>query len=110
MIKKSCCFFRASGHVDRFADFMVKDVKTGECFRADHLIEGIKKKTLINSFIYLFLIFQKKKAHLEKLLKSKDITNEKKTEIERLLPQVDLKNEKENLQEKIFYFSIRLII
>jgi glycyl-tRNA synthetase len=37
-------FFRASGHVDRFADFMVKDVKTGECFRADHLIEGIKKK------------------------------------------------------------------
>lgn len=34
-------FHRASGHVDRFADFMVKDVKTGECFRADHLIEGI---------------------------------------------------------------------
>ena len=32
---------RASGHVDRFADFMVKDVKTGECFRADHLIEGM---------------------------------------------------------------------
>ena len=31
---------RASGHVDRFADYMVKDVKTGECFRADHLIEG----------------------------------------------------------------------
>jgi len=58
---------KASGHVDRFADFMVKDVKTGECFRADHLIE----------------------AHLEKLLKAKDITAEKKTEIERLLPQVD---------------------
>ncbi|CAF2499250.1 unnamed protein product [Rotaria sp. Silwood2] len=58
---------KASGHVDRFADFMVKDVKTGECFRADHLIE----------------------AHLEKLLKAKDITSEKKTEIERLLPQID---------------------
>ena len=26
--------------MERFADFMVKDVKTGECFRADHLIEG----------------------------------------------------------------------
>jgi len=26
--------------VERFADFMVKDAKTGECFRADHLIEG----------------------------------------------------------------------
>ena len=31
---------RASGHVDRFADCMVKDVKTGDCFRADHLLEG----------------------------------------------------------------------
>ena len=29
---------RASGHVDRFADFMVKDLKTGECFRADKLL------------------------------------------------------------------------
>ena len=32
--------FRASGHVERFADFMTKDMKTGECFRVDHLIEG----------------------------------------------------------------------
>ena len=32
--------FRASGHVERFADNMVKDLKNGECFRADHLIEG----------------------------------------------------------------------
>lgn len=38
--------FRASGHVDRFADFMVKDVKTGECFRADHLIEGKRQRRL----------------------------------------------------------------
>lgn len=28
-----------SGHVDRFTDFMVKDSKTGECFRADKLLE-----------------------------------------------------------------------
>lgn len=33
--------YRASGHVDRFQDYMVKDVKNGECFRADHLIEGM---------------------------------------------------------------------
>ena len=31
---------RTSGHVDRFADYMVKDVKTGDCYRADHLLEG----------------------------------------------------------------------
>ncbi|KAG2487478.1 hypothetical protein HYH03_013900 [Edaphochlamys debaryana] len=31
---------KASGHVDRFTDFMVTDAATGECFRADHLLEG----------------------------------------------------------------------
>lgn len=31
---------KTSGHVDRFTDFMVRDVKTTECFRADHLVEG----------------------------------------------------------------------
>lgn len=39
---------QASGHVARFADVMVKDVKNGECFRADKLIEGhIEKKLKI---------------------------------------------------------------
>ena len=28
-----------SGHVERFTDFMVRDVVTGECFRADKLLE-----------------------------------------------------------------------
>ncbi|CAD5215511.1 unnamed protein product [Bursaphelenchus xylophilus] len=31
---------KASGHVERFVDWMVKDEKTGECFRADHLIKN----------------------------------------------------------------------
>jgi len=35
-------FSRASGHVDRFTDVMVRDVKTGDCYRADHLLEGSK--------------------------------------------------------------------
>jgi len=30
---------KTSGHVERFTDLMVKDVETGECFRADHLLE-----------------------------------------------------------------------
>lgn len=49
---------KASGHVDRFADLMTKDVKTGECFRLDHLI----------------------KAHLEKLAADKKATQELKHE------------------------------
>ncbi|CAJ0600195.1 unnamed protein product [Cylicocyclus nassatus] len=37
---------KASGHVDRFADWMVKDLKSGECFRADHLIKNAAEKLL----------------------------------------------------------------
>ncbi|KAI8468120.1 MAG: hypothetical protein J3K34DRAFT_428181 [Monoraphidium minutum] len=31
---------KASGHVDRFTDFMCTDLKTGDPYRADHLLEG----------------------------------------------------------------------
>ena len=39
---------QASGHVDRFTDLMVKDVKTGECFRLDHLIKSHLEKVIGN--------------------------------------------------------------
>ncbi|CAN1333943.1 Glycine--tRNA ligase, mitochondrial 1 [Linum perenne] len=32
---------KASGHVDKFTDLMVKDEKTGTCYRADHLLKHI---------------------------------------------------------------------
>lgn len=32
--------FKASGHIGRFSDFLVKDVQTNECFRVDHLIKS----------------------------------------------------------------------
>lgn len=37
---------QTSGHVDKFADFMVKDVKTGCCRRADKIIEEHIQKIL----------------------------------------------------------------
>lgn len=58
---------KASGHVDRFADLMIKDVKTGECYRLDHLI----------------------KAHLEKLASAKDCGPDKRAEIMKTLAQLD---------------------
>jgi glycyl-tRNA synthetase len=33
--------FETSGHVARFADWMVKDLKTGEVLRADHLVKNV---------------------------------------------------------------------
>ncbi|XP_035207328.1 glycine--tRNA ligase-like [Stegodyphus dumicola] len=58
---------KASGHVDRFADLMVKDLKNGECFRLDHLI----------------------KAHLEKLMTDKNITPEQYAEYEDIIVKLD---------------------
>ncbi|KAJ1816023.1 Glycine--tRNA ligase 1, mitochondrial [Coemansia sp. RSA 2598] len=37
---------KTSGHVDKFADWMCKDTKTGEIFRADHLVEGVLEARL----------------------------------------------------------------
>ncbi|XP_037613104.1 glycine--tRNA ligase-like [Sebastes umbrosus] len=58
---------KTSGHVDKFADYMVKDVKNGECFRADHLL----------------------KAHLQKLMSDKKCAKEKKAEMEEVITQMD---------------------
>ncbi|XP_042428662.1 glycine--tRNA ligase, mitochondrial 1-like [Zingiber officinale] len=37
---------KASGHVDKFTDLMVKDEKTGTCYRADHLLKDYCKQKL----------------------------------------------------------------
>ncbi|KAL7291165.1 hypothetical protein TKK_0015081 [Trichogramma kaykai] len=64
---------KASGHVERFADLMVKDVKNGECFRLDHLI----------------------KAHLEKLCFDKKTTEDIKKECEDIMIKLDGMNKEE---------------
>eukprot|EP00505_MAST-04D_sp_SCG-Rhode-Island_P003216 Stramenopile-MAST_4_protein_3216 len=37
---------KTSGHEERFIDLMVKDTETGECFRADKLLEAHVERTL----------------------------------------------------------------
>ena len=37
---------KTSGHVDKFTDWMCKDLKTGEIFRADHLVEAVLEARL----------------------------------------------------------------
>ncbi|EIN05586.1 glycyl-tRNA synthetase [Punctularia strigosozonata HHB-11173 SS5] len=39
--------FETSGHVARFADWMVKDLKTGEVLRADHLVKNVIEARLV---------------------------------------------------------------
>ena len=38
---------KTSGHVDKFADWMCKDPKSGEIFRADHLVEEVLEARLV---------------------------------------------------------------
>ncbi|KAI1291584.1 hypothetical protein F5Y03DRAFT_403199 [Xylaria venustula] len=38
--------FKTSGHVDRFSDWLCKDPKTGDIFRADHFVEDILEARL----------------------------------------------------------------
>ncbi|KAL9631377.1 MAG: hypothetical protein Q9164_005927 [Protoblastenia rupestris] len=49
---------KTSGHVDKFADWMCKDPKTGEIFRADHLVEEVLEARLASN----------KKAHGEEVV------------------------------------------
>jgi glycyl-tRNA synthetase len=37
---------KTSGHVDKFTDWMTKDVKNGNIYRADHLIEAVLEARL----------------------------------------------------------------
>ncbi|XP_064084920.1 glycine--tRNA ligase-like isoform X2 [Macrobrachium nipponense] len=73
MLKVNCSILtpepvlKASGHVDKFADYMVKDVKTGECFRLDHLI----------------------KQYFEKYIADKKVSQEEKDEISRKINLLD---------------------
>uniref|UniRef100_A0A8D3ARQ5 Glycine--tRNA ligase n=1 Tax=Scophthalmus maximus TaxID=52904 RepID=A0A8D3ARQ5_SCOMX len=58
---------KTSGHVDKFADYMVKDAQTGECYRADHLL----------------------KAHLKKMMSDEKCSEEKANQMEDVITQMD---------------------
>ncbi|XP_023178071.2 glycine--tRNA ligase [Drosophila hydei] len=75
---------KASGHVERFADLMVKDVKTGECFRLDHLI----------------------KQALEKLCTAKDATPALRAECEDIIIKLDGLN-KQELADVLAKYNIK---
>ncbi|XP_029034569.1 glycine--tRNA ligase [Osmia bicornis bicornis] len=58
---------KASGHVERFADLMVKDTKSGECYRLDHLI----------------------KSHLEKVISDKKTSEDTRAECKDIIIKLD---------------------
>ena len=73
---------KTSGHVDRFADYMVSDAKTGEFYRADHLLEN----------------------RLEKMIPK--ASQQEKEQYENILAQIDGYG-MEQLQEMITRFNLK---
>ena len=74
---------KTSGHVDKFTDYAVKDVKTGQCFRADKLI----------------------KEWVDKEKKKKKVSEARVKELEELAIKVDNYEEKE-IDEAIEKYKI----
>lgn len=83
---------KTSGHVDKFADYMVKDTQNGEIFRADHLVKNVLKKRLAGD--------DHKKKNKEV------ISEETKKEYEEVLEQLDNYDGK-GLDELIKKYDIR---
>ena len=75
---------KTSGHVDKFTDYAVKDLKTGQCFRADKLI----------------------KEWIEKEKKKKKVTEQRIKELDELAIKVDNYEEKE-IDEVIEKYKIK---
>ena len=77
---------QTSGHVEKFTDLMVKDVKTGECYRADKLLED----------------------HIEQMIEDpkSQLTTEEKQEHSRIARQADAFSPKE-LDEILKRYNIK---
>lgn len=75
---------KASGHVDRFNDLMTKDVKTQDCFRADHLLKGaLEASSRAGAQLTLHA------AHLEAALMDPLLAAPRKAEMEDALARLD---------------------
>lgn len=89
--------FETSGHVARFADWMVKDTKTGDVLRADHLVKNVLEARLAGDREARGLAAQPVKEDDKKKKKKKDaksavvqLADEVVKEYDNILAQVRL--------------------
>ncbi|KAI5960417.1 GRS1 [Candida pseudojiufengensis] len=89
--------FKTSGHVDRFSDWMCKDLKSGEIFRADHLVEEVLESRLKGDKLARGEKIneveededKKKRKKKVKEIKNVKLTDEEVKEYENVLAQID---------------------
>ena len=87
---------KTSGHVDRFSDWMCKDLKTGEMFRADHLVEEVLESRLKGDKLARGVKIveeededKKKRKKKVKEIKNVKLEDEVVKEYESILAQID---------------------
>ena len=87
---------KTSGHVDRFSDWMCKDLKTGEIFRADHLVEEVLESRLKGDKLARGVKIveeededKKKRKKKVKEIKNVKLEDEVVKEYESILAQID---------------------
>jgi len=90
---------KTSGHVDRFTDLMVKDVKTGECFRADKLLEEVIDNLLED----INITDSERKEHLANRSKAGDLNA---AQMDDMIKRYDAKSLKGNELSPAFPFNL----
>ncbi|KAK6454063.1 uncharacterized protein RJT20DRAFT_131573 [Scheffersomyces xylosifermentans] len=87
---------KTSGHVDKFADWMCRDLKTGEIFRADHLVEEVLESRLKGDKAARGIVVKeeededkKKRKKKVKEIKNVKLADEVVAEYENVLAQID---------------------
>lgn len=91
---------QTSGHVDRFTDLMVKDLETGECFRADKLLEDAIDSLLDSNPT---MPVEEREAHL-RIQRQADAF--KPEEIDELLVKYECKGPSGNPYSPAFPFNL----
>lgn len=92
-----------SGHVERFTDLMVKDPPTGECFRADKLLEEAIDALLENEQTAATLSLEEKEDHL-RIQRQADAFSP--TELDALLKKYDCKGPSGEAYSPSFPFNL----
>lgn len=87
---------KTSGHVDKFADWMCRDLKTGEIFRADHLVEEVLEARLKGDRAARGVVEKagddeadKKRKKKVKEIKNVKLDDQEVKEYENILAQID---------------------
>lgn len=94
---------KTSGHVDKFSDWMCKDPKTGEIFRADHLVEEVLESRLKGDQVARGLLTNADEQAAEDAEKKK--RKKKVKEIQSVKLEDDVVQEYEHVLAKIDGYS-----